>query len=39
MKAHAQKYNQINILHFDAHPDLYDSLDNNPYSHACPFAR
>lgn len=39
IKAHTKKYDQINILHFDAHPDLYDSLDENPYSHACPFAR
>ena len=29
----------INILHFDAHPDLYDNFENNPYSHASPFAR
>lgn len=27
------------ILHFDAHPDLYDEFQNNPLSHACPFAR
>lgn len=39
LKAHAAKYPRINILHLDAHPDLYDSLDNNPFSHACPFAR
>ncbi len=39
VKAHTKKYKKINILHFDAHPDLYDSLDDNPYSHACPFAR
>jgi len=37
--AHAQKYDRLNILHLDAHPDLYDSLDGNIYSHACPFAR
>lgn len=29
----------INILHFDAHPDLYDSLQDNRLSHAAPFAR
>lgn len=29
----------LTIVHFDAHPDLYDSLDGNRYSHACPFAR
>ena len=27
------------ILHFDAHPDLYDEYDGNRFSHACPFAR
>lgn len=30
---------KINIIHFDAHPDLYDNYDNNPFSHASPFAR
>ena len=39
IEAHAQKYDNLNILHLDAHPDLYDSLDGNPLSHACPFAR
>ena len=29
----------VNILHFDAHPDLYDNFEGNPYSHASPFAR
>ena len=29
----------VTILHFDAHPDLYDNFDNNPRSHASPFAR
>ena len=29
----------LTILHFDAHPDLYDELDGNRLSHACPFAR
>jgi len=39
INAYAQKYGSLNILHLDAHPDLYDSLDGNIYSHACPFAR
>jgi len=39
MKAMAQQYGQLNILQFDAHGDLYDELDGNRYSHACPFAR
>lgn len=29
----------VNILHFDAHPDLYDVFDGNRRSHASPFAR
>jgi arginase len=32
-------YPELTILHFDAHPDLYDELDGNRLSHACPFAR
>lgn len=27
------------ILHIDAHPDLYPTFDDNPRSHASPFAR
>jgi arginase len=30
---------QVGILHFDAHPDLYDSFEGNRHSHASPFAR
>ena len=37
--AHHKFFPKINIVHFDAHPDLYDNYDNNPYSHASPFAR
>ncbi|XP_050899664.1 arginase 2, chloroplastic/mitochondrial isoform X1 [Lathyrus oleraceus] len=29
----------VDILHFDAHPDIYENFDNNYYSHASPFAR
>ena len=29
----------VTILHFDAHPDLYDAFDGNRRSHASPFAR
>ena len=39
IQAYAEKYKGLNILHFDAHPDLYNNFDNNPYSHASPFAR
>lgn len=37
--AYTEKYNNLNILHLDAHADLYHNFDNNPYSHASPFAR
>lgn len=39
VKAMRSKYKNINILHFDAHPDLYDHFEGNKLSHACPFAR
>jgi agmatinase len=29
----------IEILHIDAHPDLYDEFQGDRRSHACPFAR
>lgn len=29
----------FDILHFDAHTDLYDNFEGDPHSHACPFAR
>ncbi|MFD1610622.1 agmatinase family protein [Sphingomonas tabacisoli] len=35
----AAVHGPVNILHFDAHPDLYDALDGNRRSHASPFAR
>jgi len=39
VRAHADRHTGINILHLDAHPDLYDELDGNRFSHGCPFAR
>jgi agmatinase len=39
VKAFASQYDSLDILHFDAHPDLYDDLYGDRYSHACPFAR
>ena len=39
IEAYAENYPDLNILHFDAHPDLYHSFQDNPYSHASPFAR
>ena len=37
--AHAEAHAGLNILHIDAHPDLYGNMLDNPYSHASPFAR
>jgi len=39
IRAYREGYQNLNILHLDAHPDLYDEFDGNQYSHACPFAR
>ncbi len=39
VQAVADRYDDVTIVHFDAHPDLYDELDGDRYSHACPFAR
>jgi len=35
----AEAHDAVNILHFDAHPDLYEDFDGDPLSHASPFAR
>jgi len=39
VRAFSRKHNPLDILHFDAHPDLYEELYGDRYSHACPFAR
>lgn len=39
VKAFSRKYKALDILHFDAHPDLYEELYGDRFSHACPFAR
>ncbi len=39
IRAYAKFYNNLSLLHLDAHPDLYDEFEGNRYSHACPFAR
>lgn len=33
------RHGPVDLLHFDAHPDLYANFDGNPRSHASPFAR
>jgi arginase len=39
VKGFSWKYKNLDVLHFDAHPDLYEELYGDRYSHACPFAR
>lgn len=39
IRAYADRYPKLTIVQLDAHPDLYDELDGNRFSHACPFAR
>ncbi len=39
IRAYAKKYAPLNLLHLDAHPDLYDEYEGDRLSHACPFAR
>ena len=39
LRAYAAAFGELTILQLDAHPDLYDELDGNRFSHACPFAR
>lgn len=37
--AYAERYGPVQILHIDAHGDLYDEFEGDKHSHACPFAR
>lgn len=39
VRAYAKHFPKLTILHFDAHPDLYDHYNGNRYANACPFAR
>lgn len=39
IRAHAEHYKQLTILQFDAHADLQDTYEGNPWSHACVMAR
>ena len=39
VRALAERHGAFDVLHFDAHPDLYDSLNGDRRSHASPFAR
>ncbi len=39
LKALGEKHPKIDILHIDAHSDLYNHYEGDKYSHACPFTR
>ena len=39
IKAYRQHFPSFEILHIDAHTDLYHEFDGDLHSHACPFAR
>lgn len=39
VKAFARKFQTLDILLFDAHPDLYEEIYGDRFSHGCPFAR
>jgi arginase len=39
VRAFGKRFADLTLVHFDAHPDLYEEFDGNRYSHACPFAR
>lgn len=39
LRAIGRPFDDLTIVHFDAHPDLYDEFEGNRFSHACPFAR
>jgi arginase len=39
VRALAGRFGPLQILHFDAHPDLYEDYRGNRRSHASPFAR
>jgi arginase len=39
VRAFGGRIRPLTIIHFDAHPDLYDEFQGSRLSHACPFAR
>ncbi|MEK6262253.1 MAG: agmatinase [Planctomycetota bacterium] len=40
LRAHAKRHGPVAVLHFDAHPDTWDSeYPGQPYSHGTPFKR
>jgi agmatinase len=40
LRAHASKFGEVGVIHFDSHPDTWDwEYENQPYSHGTPFCR
>ncbi len=39
IRAHAEYFNDISVLHLDAHSDMRSSYEGDKYSHACVMAR
>lgn len=39
IQAHAEQFDNLSILHLDAHSDMRDSYEGDKYSHACIMAR
>jgi arginase len=39
VRAQAARYLGLTLVHFDAHPDIYDEFEGDRLSHACPFTR
>jgi len=39
VRAFARKFKDLSVVHFDAHPDIYENYQGNRNSHASPFAR
>ena len=37
--AYTEQISDLHVLHLDAHGDIYENFDDNPFSHASPFAR
>jgi agmatinase len=39
IKAFNRIHGRVDVIHIDAHADLYDIFEGDKFSHACPFAR
>jgi agmatinase len=39
VRAFGRRFKDLTLIHFDAHPDLYEEFQGNRQSHASPFAR